>query len=86
MGTPSSVAVGRGQPAVDVPGVAVEPRGRVVFVPGQPERREICADTVRHGAFLTGRARERAQLEEEVEKRGNLHRPLILWKERPWQP
>ena len=59
------LAVRRGDAAVDVPGVAVEPRRGVVLVPLEPELREIRAVTRSvDGALLPGRARQRAELEE----------------------
>ena len=61
--------VRRGQPAVDVPRVSVETRRATVFVPLEPELREVGADAVCNGPFLPRRARDRAELEEELEER-----------------
>jgi hypothetical protein len=64
---PSSIR--RREAAVDVPGIAVETHGCVVLVPLQPELREVGGDSVGHRALLPRRARERTELEEEVDER-----------------
>ena len=74
----AAVRVGRGQAAVELPGRALELRGRVVLVPLEPELREQPADPVRDLALLPGRARDRAELEEEVEHRRRQLRLLLL--------
>ena len=59
----SAPAVRRREPAVDVPGVAVEPRRRVVLVPLEPEVGQVRADAIRDRALAarTGSAARRAR-------------------------
>ncbi len=59
----------RRNPAVDVPRVTVESSGGGVLLMLEPELREVRRDSVGDGAFLRRRARNRAQLEEEIEER-----------------
>ncbi len=63
-------AVRRRDAAVDVPGVTVELRGRVVFVPLQPEIVEVGDHAIGDRALSTRGARQRAELEEEIDERG----------------
>ena len=55
-------------PAVDVPGVAAEASRGVVLVPVEAELVEVRGDPVGDRALPPGRARDRAELEEEVEE------------------
>ena len=65
----SSLAVRGRQVAVDVPGVAVERPGRGVLVPLETELGEVGADPIGDRALAPRRARERAELQEEVDER-----------------
>ena len=64
-GTPPSTAPGSRQTMfpVDRP----EPCGRVVLLPREPEPVELGGHAVGDGTLLAGRARDGAQLEEEVD-------------------
>ena len=55
------------QPADDVPGRRPEPFGRVVLLPGEPESVELGGHAVGDGTLFARRARDGAQLEEEVD-------------------
>ena len=61
--------VRRRDAAVHVPGIAVQPRGGVVLVPLEPQVGQVGGDPVSDRALGAGRARHRAQLEEEVDER-----------------
>ena len=62
--------VRRRDAAVHVPGVAVQPRGGVVLVPLEPQVGQVGGDPVGDDALAAGRARHRAELEEELDERG----------------
>jgi hypothetical protein len=76
-GYPDAVAVRGGQTAIDVPGVAVEPGGNIVLVPGQAERGEVFAHPISHGPLLPGRARQRTELEEQIEHGERRHGAIL---------
>jgi SAM-dependent methyltransferase len=57
------------QAAVDVPGARVDLRPRLVLLPLEAELGEVGADTVGHVTLVSRRARDGAELEEEVEER-----------------
>ena len=59
----------RREAAEDVPASTPEPLGRVVLLPREPEPVELRRDPVGDRPLLARRARDRAELEEEVEKR-----------------
>ena len=58
------------QPAVQVACGRADPRPAVVLVPRDAEIVEVLPDDVRDSALLTGRARDRRELEEEIEQVG----------------
>ena len=76
----TSVAVRRRDAAVHVARVAFQAGGSVVLVPLEPEPCQVRRHAIRDRALAAGRARQRAELEEQVDQRRGqrlLHVPSI---------